>query len=85
VYDGAGAKQSREVVVSGAPTGIVGYTGSQFLVFGRPSTFMWATERGSILGWNSGTPDPTHAVVTHAETDAVYNGAGDTRKYSLHH
>jgi len=40
VYNGAGAKQSREVVVSGAPTGIVGYTGSQFLVFGRPSTFM---------------------------------------------
>jgi uncharacterized protein (TIGR03118 family) len=74
VYSGAGAKQSREVVVPGAPTSIVGYTGSQFLVFGRPSTFMWATESGSILGWNSGIPDPTHAVVMHAEADAVYKG-----------
>jgi uncharacterized protein (TIGR03118 family) len=74
VYNGAGAKLSREVVVPGAPTGIVGYTGSQFLVFSHPATFMWATESGSILGWNSQLPDPTHAVVMHSEADAVYKG-----------
>jgi uncharacterized protein (TIGR03118 family) len=74
VYNGAGTKLSREVVVTGAPTGIVGYTGSQFLVFGHPATFMWATESGSILGWNSQLPDTTHAVVMHAEADAVYKG-----------
>src|SRR5204863_4210492 len=50
VYNAAGAKQSREVIVAGAPTGIVGYTGAQFLLInGRPATFMWATEGGSIL------------------------------------
>jgi uncharacterized protein (TIGR03118 family) len=74
VYNGAGVKQSREVVVTGAPTGIVGYTGMQFLVFGHPATFMWATEGGSILGWNSQIPDPTHAVVMHSEAEAVYKG-----------
>lgn len=74
VYNGAGAKLSREVVVPGAPTGIVGYTGGQFLVFGHPSAFMWATEGGSILGWNSQIPDPTHAVVMHSEAEAVYKG-----------
>jgi uncharacterized protein (TIGR03118 family) len=81
VYSGAGAKLSREVVVTGGPTGIVGYTGGQFLVFGNPATFMWATEGGSILGWNSKIPDPTHAVVRHSEADAVYKGLaihGDT-------
>jgi uncharacterized protein (TIGR03118 family) len=74
VYNGAGVKQSREVVVTGAPTGIVGYTGGQFLVFGNPATFMWATEGGSILGWNSKIPIPTHAVVRHSEGEAVYKG-----------
>ena len=75
VYNAAGAKQSREVVVPGAPTGIVGYTGTQFLLInGRSATFMWATEGGSILGWNSALPDPTHAVVMHSEADAVYKG-----------
>src|SRR5262245_50401301 len=81
VYSGAGAKLSREVVVPGAPTGIVGYMGMQFLVFAHPATFMWATESGSILGWNSQLPDPTHAVVMHAEAEAVYKGLaihGDT-------
>ena len=75
VYNGAGVTQSREVVVPGAPTGIVGYTGSQFLLInGRSALFMWATESGSILGWNSQLPDPTHAVVMHSEADAVYKG-----------
>jgi uncharacterized protein (TIGR03118 family) len=81
VYNGAGAKQSREVIVPGAPTGIVGYTGTQFRIFGRVSTFMWATESGTILGWNSQLPNPTQAVVMHAEADAVYKGLaihGDT-------
>jgi hypothetical protein len=74
VYNGAGAKLSREVVVPGAPTGIVGYTGSQFLVVGHPALFMWATESGTILGWNNQLPDTTHAVVMHSEADAIYKG-----------
>jgi uncharacterized protein (TIGR03118 family) len=74
VYTGAGAKLARQVIVPGDPTGIVAYTGGQFLVGGHPSAFMWATEGGSILGWNSMLADQTHAVVMHSEAGAIYKG-----------
>ena len=83
IYSGTGLLAVLQVTLPGhAPTGIVGYTGSQFvLIDGRPATFMWATESGSILGWNNQLPDVTHAVFVHFEAGAVYKGLavhGDT-------
>ena len=74
VYNGAGVKQSREVVVPGGPTGIVGNTGSQFVVGPRPALFIWATESGAILGWNSGLADPTHAQTMFAHAGSIFKG-----------
>ena len=81
VYNGAGAKLSREVIVPGAPTGIVGYTGTQFVAGTRPATFMWATESGGIFAWNSALPDPTHALGMFSSAGSIYKGLaihGDT-------
>jgi uncharacterized protein (TIGR03118 family) len=74
VYSGAGAKLSREVIVPGAPTGIVANSGTQFRVGGSPATFIWATEDGSILAWNSGLADPTHAQNVFSNPDSNYKG-----------
>jgi uncharacterized protein (TIGR03118 family) len=74
VYSGAGAKLSREVIVAGAPTGIVGYTGTQFVTGTRPATFMWATESGGIFGWNSALADPTHALGVFSSAGSIYKG-----------
>src|SRR5262249_3386495 len=50
------------VQVPGAPTGLVSFTGSGFVVSNGgasgPSFFLFATESGTILGWNPGVPPP---------------------------
>ncbi len=47
----------------GSPTGIVFNGTSDFaLATGRPARFIFATEDGTISGWNSGV-NPTHAVI----------------------
>src|SRR6266566_4429998 len=75
IYTGAGAKLSREVVVPGAPTGIVSYSGSQFLLApGTPARFIFASEDGTISGWSGALPDPTHAVVAFSDPESVYKG-----------
>jgi uncharacterized protein (TIGR03118 family) len=74
VYSGAGAKLSREVIVPGAPTGMVANNGTQFLVGGRAATFIWATEAGTILAWNAGLADPTHAQIVFGDADSSYKG-----------
>jgi len=75
IYTGAGVKRSLEVIVPGAPTGIVSYGGSQFQIMpGIPAQFMFASEDGTISAWSGRLPDPTHAVVMHSEADAVYKG-----------
>jgi len=75
IYTGAGVKRALEVIVPGAPTGIVSYGGSQFqIVPGIPAQFMWASEDGTISAWSGRLPDPTHAVVKHSEAEAVYKG-----------
>lgn len=75
IYSGTGLLALLQVTVPGAPTGIVGHTGSQFvLIDGRPATFMWATESGTILAWNNQLPDVTHAIFVHFEAGAVYKG-----------
>jgi len=87
LYTGAGMKvQQLEVVVPGAPTGIVSYGGSQFQIIVPhtppiPARFMFASEDGTISAWSGLLPDPTHAVVKHSEAEAIYKGLaihGDT-------
>lgn len=82
LYTGAGAKVSLEVIVPGAPTGIVSYGGSQFLIAPRiPARFMFASEDGTISGWSGSLPDRTHALVAFAHEGSIYKGLaihGDT-------
>ena len=82
LYDSAGAP--RQLVVSiplpngqpgGAPTGTVfNYTGAFEVAPGQPAIFLFATEDGSISGWNP-TTNLTSAVVkiNHSAT-AIYKG-----------
>jgi uncharacterized protein (TIGR03118 family) len=58
------------VSVPGGPTGTV-YNGTTgFPLNGKPSTFLWATEAGTILAWN-GT---TSATVVASKNNAIYKG-----------
>ena len=81
VYTGAGAKVPLQVVVPGAPTGIVAYVGNQFLVAPQqPARFIWASEDGTISAWNRNA-SPTHALVKFSEADSNFKGLaihGDT-------
>src|SRR4051795_10072627 len=56
LYNPAGTRLPLVVDVPGAPTGTVfnGTPGS-FLVGANAATFIFATESGTILGWNGGT------------------------------
>jgi uncharacterized protein (TIGR03118 family) len=91
VYDGAGNAQPPRVVTipaapsagpgaTGTPTGSVfnptpnGFVVSENGVSGA-STFLFATEDGTIAGWNSAV-DPTHAI-TAVDRSTVTDPAGD--------
>ena len=74
------------VQVASAPSGAVANPGSNFVVgsgsASGPARFLFATEDGTILGWNP-TASPTQALVAVPATDgAVYKGLtlanGDT-------
>ncbi len=57
-----------------APTGIVFNGTSDFEVAtGLPARFIFATEDGTISGWNP-TADPTHAILKANPPDALYKG-----------
>jgi uncharacterized protein (TIGR03118 family) len=74
VYTGAGVKLSREVVVPGAPTGMVWNGAAAFDVAPDvPAVFMWASEDGTISGWNP-TVDMTHAIVVVNDPGSIYKG-----------
>ena len=74
IYTGAGVKAALEVVVPGAPTGIVAYGGTQFQVApGKPARFIFASEDGTISAW-SPMADPTHAVVMVSDPGSIYKG-----------
>jgi uncharacterized protein (TIGR03118 family) len=78
VYSGGGTagtikKEPLEVVVEGGPTGQVFNSGSRFLVRGHPALFIFATESGTIQGWNP-QADPTHAIVKAKVRHASYKG-----------
>src|SRR5438034_10805436 len=96
LYNGnTGAKLGLTVSVAGAPTGIVFNGGSGFVVTSGaasgPARFIFATEQGTVLGWNP-TVAATQAVVAvdNSAGGAVYKGlaiastvAGD-RLYAAH-
>jgi len=81
LYNGAGAAQSLVVTIPAvpgatdpsAPTGTV-FNGvaTDFLVApGKPSHFLFATEDGTIAGWNSGT---SAVLMVNNAGNAVYKG-----------
>jgi uncharacterized protein (TIGR03118 family) len=82
LYTGAGAKLPLEVVVPGAPTGMVAYVGSHFPVAPQlPARFIWASEDGTISAWNPNLPDRTHALIEFTEAGSIFKGLavrGDT-------
>jgi uncharacterized protein (TIGR03118 family) len=82
LYDGTGAIQSLVVAVppggpnngQGTPTGTVfnGDSASFQIAPGKPALFLFATEDGTISGWNPGVS--TSAVVVVNNKQAVYKG-----------
>jgi uncharacterized protein (TIGR03118 family) len=84
LYDGSGNAIPLVVHVDGNPTGIVFNGGTDFVVSdgqgnSGPSRFMFATESGTIRGWNPNVPPPppstqSFIVVDHSGADAVYKG-----------
>jgi uncharacterized protein (TIGR03118 family) len=84
LYNGAGMPQNLVVTIPppgggtppAAPTGVVFNGGSAFEIEpGRPGRFIFATEDGTISGWNPGAL-PTAALlkVDKAASGAVYKG-----------
>ncbi len=84
LYNGnTGAKIALTVSVPGKPTGIVFNGGAGFVVrngtASGPARFVFASEDGTISGWNPAVPPPptsTHAqvAVDNSASDAVYKG-----------
>lgn len=91
LYDGNGNAAPLVVQVEGGPTGTVFNRGPGFVVTDRmghsaPARFLFASENGTIHGWNPAVPPPspsTHAfvVVSKVGEGAVFKGlaiAGNT-------
>jgi len=83
LYTGDGTPLPLIVQVAGNPTGAVFNGGPDFIVTdganSGPAVFMFATESGTILGWNPSVPPPpfsTHAfvVVDNSAAGAIYKG-----------
>lgn len=90
LYDGTGAKQTLVVHIpapngaeqgaTAAPTGMVFNASTQFRLPNTtlPSLFLFATEDGTIAGWNPGLADPANAVLvvdnSQSPAGAVYKG-----------
>jgi uncharacterized protein (TIGR03118 family) len=81
LYNGVGTKRALVVTIppeGSAPTGVVFNGTSGFVVSeganSGPSSFIFATESGTIAGWNP-MVDPTNAIVAVPNTtSAVYKG-----------
>jgi uncharacterized protein (TIGR03118 family) len=78
LYNADGSKRSLVVdIVNGAPTGIVFNGTSSFSVAANGKSgaplFIFASESGTISGWNPGV-DATHSVVGTLTPGAVYKG-----------
>jgi uncharacterized protein (TIGR03118 family) len=82
LYTGTGGPIPLVVRVGGAPTGEVFNGGTNFLIhhdgWSAPSVFLWATESGTIRGWNPGmTPIPSkqsYTVVNRSGKGASFKG-----------
>jgi uncharacterized protein (TIGR03118 family) len=82
LYDGAGVARSLVVSVPGHPTGAVTNTTTDFVVSAGGGSgaarFIFATESGTIVGWNPGVPPPptsTQGQVAATSPDgAIYKG-----------
>jgi uncharacterized protein (TIGR03118 family) len=84
LFDGSGTPQPLVVGVRGAPTGLVFNGGTGFTVTDgtttAPALFLFATESGTIRGWNptvaTTTPPSSHTekVVDRSNRDAIYKG-----------
>ncbi|MBZ5637169.1 MAG: TIGR03118 family protein [Acidobacteriia bacterium] len=83
LYDGNGVPQSLVVTVPGNPTGAVAGAGAGFIVNdgtnSGPARFLFASEDGTISGWNPGVPPPSPShqafvVVDSSPAGTVYKG-----------
>jgi uncharacterized protein (TIGR03118 family) len=87
LYSGDGVATPLVVSVPGAPTGAVANTTTDFVVTGTssagtssgPALFLFATEEGTIRGWNRGVPPPptshqTEVVVDNSAAGSVFKG-----------
>jgi uncharacterized protein (TIGR03118 family) len=83
LYQANGSAVSLVVQVPSAPTGAVSNAGTHFVVSSGsasgPALFIFATEDGKILGWNSAVPPPppshqAEVAVDHSSVGAVYKG-----------
>lgn len=87
LYTGTGAINPLVVSIPGAggapgegsPTGIVFSGSSDFVVseglFQGPARFIFASEDGTISGWNPAVPPPAPATVAHLAVDNSASGA----------
>jgi uncharacterized protein (TIGR03118 family) len=79
LYDGDGNPFSLIVKVAGAPTGAVFNGGSGFVVTHKgasgPSVFLFATESGTIRGWNPAVPLPAPSTRSFKVVDLSGDGA----------
>ena len=82
LYDGAGNPIPLVVNVPGGPTGLVFNGGSGFVVTDGTNSgaapFLFATEAGTIRGWNPGVPPPPPSTQT--EIGADRSGVGASYK-----
>jgi uncharacterized protein (TIGR03118 family) len=91
IYNGAGTKQGLVVTIPppqgqagpSKPTGVVFNGTSDFLLSnGKPATFIFVTEDGTISGWNGGT---TAELIPGSSKDAVYKGCTIAELNGLHY
>ena len=74
IYDGNGVQARTPVAILGAPTGIVfNFSTTDFVLTpGQPAKYIFATEDGTIAGWNSGATAVTKVDLS--ALGAVYKG-----------
>src|SRR6266699_2286356 len=68
LYTADGTPQTRVVSVPGGPTGAV------FWSFSAPAFFVFSTEGGQILGWNSSQGNDTVVLADRSAEGAIYKG-----------
>ncbi len=73
LYNAVGGKVALEVAVDGAPTGLV-FNGdaASFLIDGARARFIFATEAGTIAGWNGA--GAAQVMVDQSAAGAIYKG-----------